>query len=168
MFVYLGALRLQGLMAPTSFREQRKYSFAEHPVLQGRPKLQRIGEDLREIDTGFLLHRGYCDPATVIEALRQMAEDQQPILYLLGDGTFVGDYVLHEIVSEVEQLDRLGQAVGIEVSVRLKEVPPESAEEQDLHRSSTPSPQPGDRVRSVPSGRSPVVEGNRRKLAGAA
>lgn len=168
MFVYLGALRLQGLMAPTSFREQRKYSFAEHPVLQGRPKLQKVGEELREKDMGFLLHRGYCDPAAAIAVLRMLAEDQEPFLFILGDGTFAGDYVIVEIASEVEQLDRLGQAVGIEVSLRLKEVPPESYEEQAASRTTTPDPQPGDRVRSVPTGRVPVVEANRAKLAGAA
>jgi phage protein U len=166
MFVYLGGLRLQGLMGPTDFREQRKYAFAEHPVVQGRPKLQKIGEELREIDTGFLLHRGYCDPATAIAALRSLAEAQEPFYFILGDGTFAGEYVVEEITSEVEKLDRAGQAVGIEVSVQLKEAPASSTGTAGAS-ATTPAAQQGARVRSTPSRGSTAAAANRAKLGAA-
>ena len=167
MFAYFGELKLEMSMAPTSFSEKREYAFAEHPVLQGRPQLQKIGENLREQDLAFRFHRGFCDPAAAIGLLRDLAEAQDAFLFVLGDGTFEGDYVITSIGSVVEMLDGSGAAVWIEVTVTLKEVPPERVVQAEQKRAKSPKPQKGARVRSAAKGKSSVASANRIKLAGA-
>lgn len=164
MFCYLGETRFERMKAPTKLSERRKYDFAEHGVLQGRPQLQRIGEALREISVDFRLHRGYCDPRAEIEALRVKAEAQEPLTFILGDGTIQGDYVIESIGSEIEALDRSGAVIWIDASMSLRECPPMRVAQYEQRRRKKPVPQKGKRVRSVPSGKSMVADANKQKL----
>lgn len=150
MFAAYGSLRFEVLSSPTSFSESRRYGFAEHPIVEGRPVLQKVGEELRSIHNTFRFHKGFCDPKASLESLRDLAEEQEPNTYILGDGTVEGEYVIEEIESTVEMLDKAGAAVWIDVTVRFREVAPEQVITVMRKVRKKPTPQPGRKTKSVP------------------
>ena len=150
MFAVLGELKFEMLLSPVSFSDRREYSFAEHPVVSGRPVVQKIGEACRERSVTFRFHKAFCDPDESIKNLHSLAEEQEPQMFVLGTGTFGGEYVIAEVESVVEMLDRSGAPVWIDASVRLKEVPPQQVVTTMRKVRKKPQPQPGKKTKSVP------------------
>lgn len=165
MFAAYGNLRFEVLSSPTSFSESRRYGFAEHPIVEGRPVLQKVGEELRSIYNTFRFHRGFCDPKMSLEALRELAEEQEPQMYTLGDGTVEGEYVIEEIEVVVEMIDQAGAPVWIDVTVRFKEVAPEQVVAVQRKKRKTPAPQPGARVSKPASATSATAADNRERIS---
>lgn len=165
MFAAIGNLKFELLLSPRSFSENRSYVFAEHAVALGRPTLQKIGEALRERSVSFLFHRGFCDPVSSIKSLYEIAEKQVAQVFVLGDGTFAGEYVIEKIEAVIEKLDDSGAPIWIGASLGLREVAQAQVVTAMRKASKEPQPQPGAKVRKVPDRKSAVVAENREKLA---
>ncbi len=165
MFAAYGNLRFEVLTSPTSFSESRRYGFAEHPIVEGRPVLQKVGEELRSIHNTFRFHKGFCDPKGSLEALRELAEEQEPKTYTLGDGTVEGEYVIEELEAVVEMLDGQGAAVWIDVTARFKEVAPEQVVAVQRQKTRTPDPQPGAKVQKPAAATAAPAAENREKIS---
>ena len=55
-----------------SFEQQSGQEFAEHALIEGKPRLQRIGAQLERIDIEVGLHHSFCSVATEIARLRDL------------------------------------------------------------------------------------------------
>lgn len=111
--------------------------FAEHKLIDGKPRLQWVGDKLDEINWSLVFHAGFCDPEAELQKLKKLIAGHvaAPLHYSSGD--YKGTFVPTECTVTNRQTMRDGTLVWLEASVSLKEyVQPPVLVEQ------TPSQQP--------------------------
>ena len=121
MWAMLGDIRMELLRAPETADLSTKYNYAEHPVIEGKPKLQWSGDALKERNWTIRLHRAFCDPDAVMTAMRSMADKHQALPLSLGSGQYLGRYVVTEIHEQMLVTDAAGATVAQTADLKLKE-----------------------------------------------
>lgn len=95
--------------------------YAEHARIEGKPRLQFIGERL----DGWLLklrfHVSYCDPEKEVTRLRKTMSVHMGMPFILANGDYKGDFVITDVSVTSEQTDPTGSLVSAEADMRLKE-----------------------------------------------
>ena len=121
MFAVLGDISFEVVGSPESFESVRAYSFAEHRVVESRPRLQWVGTDLERIKFELMLHSSVSDPAVRLARLRAAAASHlaQPLVF--GDGGFRGFFVIESLGVRSQQLSPSGAPIAIRVALALKE-----------------------------------------------
>ncbi len=117
----LGDLRFELLRAPESADLAIGHTYAEHAVIEGKPKLQWTGDALRERNWTIRLHHSFCDPDTVMTALRTAAAGHQALPLSLGTGTYLGRYVIVDISEETLFTGPTGRTMELAATLKLKE-----------------------------------------------
>ncbi|MDD2870131.1 phage tail protein [Neomegalonema sp.] len=165
------------MLGPISFRlpayfeglsTQRSWNYAQHDVIEGKPKLQYVGEELGEISIDLALHAAYCDPEAEMAKLRVAASMRQAMPLVYGSGHYAGLFVIRRIQSTARHMDGSGVLVALTARLALMEhdggggPPPDLREENDVARTSgaggktqraSPTPPPSGEASSVPSSR---------------
>ena len=77
MFAILGEIIFEVLTSPEAFRSTTDYHYAEHKVIEARPRLQWIATELQKISLELGFHVAFTSPATQMNRLRAAAEDHQ-------------------------------------------------------------------------------------------
>ncbi len=121
MFAVLGDILFQVVNSPGSIESVRRWDYAEHRVIESSPLLQWVGDDLERLDLGMLLHKSISDPLTSLTLLQTAADTHIALPLVLGNGQFVGTYVIVAMTVKMEQLSAVGDLIATEVRVRLKE-----------------------------------------------
>ena len=121
MFAVLGDISFEVVGSPERFESARSYGFAEHRVVESRPRLQWVGNDLERIKLELMLHSSFGNPAAKLARLRAAAATHlaQPLVF--GDGGFRGYFVIESIGVESQQLSASGAPISIRVALALKE-----------------------------------------------
>jgi phage protein U len=125
MFALLGDIPFQVVGSPEEFRDSSGYDYAEHRVVQARPRLQWLADDLMTIRLAMLLHRSFTDPAANLLLLRQTASTHAALPLVFGNGDLRGYFVITEIATLSRQLSGSGDLFAITVRLSLRESPPE-------------------------------------------
>jgi phage protein U len=123
MFAILGDVPFQVVGSPEAFSDSRGYDYAEHRVVQDRPQLQWLADDLVTIQLKMLLHRSFTDPAASLLGLRQAAETHTALPLVFGNGDFRGYFAITKIDTLSRQLTAAGDPFAISVHVALCESP---------------------------------------------
>lgn len=121
IFATLGKLEMSVLNAPTVMEIRRASVYAEHPLMGGKPLLQRTGEALDEIPLTVEFHIGWCDPAAQYAQLDKLRSDHQPLAFVFGTGDYLGTFVATDVGAALRQTDGTGALLSIECTVTLKE-----------------------------------------------
>ena len=121
MWGILGEIRFELLRAPEMADLTTRYNYAEHAVIEGKPKVQWTGDALRERNWTIRLHSTFCDPVAVMTAIRGMADQHQAQPLSLGTGEYLGRYVVTEIHELTLVTDALGATVAQTADLKLKE-----------------------------------------------
>lgn len=121
MYAQLGNIVFQGLKGFDTFRSKRETNFAQHAVIDGKPKLQRIGSNLEEVSLSLQFHASFCDPQVEASALEAARDAAEILPLLLGSGEFVGNFAIQTITKDIEDLDHLGNLKNLIVDVQLIE-----------------------------------------------
>lgn len=121
MFAQLGDVRFELLGSFTDFEEQHKAAFAKHEVLQGRPRLQAMGNDLTEVRFSLRLHWKLGNPDTAWRALLAAKEAQQAVSLVYGSGRFAGWWVIESLGGRTLITDDQGRTAARDVDVALTE-----------------------------------------------
>ena len=121
MWALLGDVQFELLFAPEQADLTARYNYAEHPVIEGKPKVQWTGDALKERNWTIRLHSVFCDPDVVMIAIRSMAGQHQAQALSLGTGEFLGRYVITEIHELTLVTDAAGGTVSQTADIRLKE-----------------------------------------------
>jgi phage protein U len=103
------------------------WGYAEHAVIEGKPKLQFTGPRLREVSLQFRLRRDWGDPEAMLGQLRALADAGTAGLLQRGDGRLIGLFVLTSLSDRPRWAVSSGRPVDIEASAQLKEYVPEDA-----------------------------------------
>lgn len=123
MFALLGDITFQVVGSPESLSDSRRYDYAEHRVIQDRPRLQWLADDLMTIRLEMLLHRSFTDPSASLLVLRQAAAAHMALPLIFGNGDFRGYFVITRIDTLSRQMSGSGDLFEIEVRVGLCESP---------------------------------------------
>lgn len=101
MSLILGTLRLPDLsVLAISSREGE--SFAAHDLLEGRRRLQHMGEAPPDVSVSLRLHVEWCDPSAVVESLRTLKRAGEPFAAVTAGGVALGTFVLVDLSQRVQ------------------------------------------------------------------
>lgn len=126
------------------------YRYAEHAVIEGKPLLQPLGEDLQTFEMQIRLDIAFCTPDTELAALRTYARGRQPVpLFQVTSDlrSYAGRYVIEEIVVDLRKRSE-GRIVRADLTLRLREYVPAEAlvvrpsPRRDFEREERPRPAP--------------------------
>lgn len=117
----LGDLTFRAVESPRGLSDGETYQYAEHKVIEGKPRLQWTGDGLRTIKLDMRWARNWCEPVAMLETLRAMAATHAAHALVYGDGTYPGSFVIEGIDRTIKDTDPSGAVTEIEVSVSLKE-----------------------------------------------
>ena len=81
-----------------------------------------MGKSLQELTLKIKLSTAFgTDPQKLLSAIYKNAEKEEPLPFILGDGTIVGKFVIEEIAKEWKRTDNKGRLLSVELEVKLKE-----------------------------------------------
>ena len=123
MFAILGDIPFQVVGSPESLSDSRGYDYAEHRVIQDRPVLQWLADDLETIQLEMLLHRSFTNPTVNLLLLLQAAETHTALPLVFGNGYFRGYFVIAKIDTLSKRLSGSGDLFAITVRLSLRESP---------------------------------------------
>jgi phage protein U len=125
VFAILGDVPFQVVGSPEALSDSRSYDYAEQRVVQARPRLQWLADDLMTIRLEMLLHLSLTDPAASLLVLQQAASIHSALPLVFGNGDFRGYFVITGIDTVSRQLSGVGDIQAITVRLNLRESPPE-------------------------------------------
>lgn len=120
-YALLGNIAFDLLNAPTAFDERRSATFAEHQVLEGKPKLQAMGLALTELTLELSLHHQLGAVESRYQQLIAAKEKQEALALVLGASKFKGHFVITALDSRTQFTDEQGNALARDVSLTLRE-----------------------------------------------
>ncbi len=121
MYAQLGSIVFEGLRSPTEFGGSHAASLAEHARIEGKPRLQKTGNQLQTRNLSLTLHASFCSPESVFASLVEACDASTIMPYILGNGIYVGDFVIETLDHDIIHADPIGNVVHMVVSVKLKE-----------------------------------------------
>lgn len=126
MFALLGEISFEVIGSPEVFESSRRFDYAEHRVVEDRPRLQWLATGLESITLAMLFHGSFSDPAAQLSALLGAAEDHQARALVLGNGVFRGLFVVETVATSDIQLGADAAPIAIRVQTKLREWVPGS------------------------------------------
>lgn len=123
MFAQLGAHVFQGLKTPTSLSDTEAVKYGQIPRINGKPAIQPMGAELKEIRLSILYSVDFCEPATEIEALKKSMRDYEVLSYITGGGQIIGKYVITSVETTTQRCDADGRVELAAVNINLTESP---------------------------------------------
>jgi len=144
MFAVLGDIEFEVLTSPTEFRARIPYTYAQHDVVEDKPKLQWIANALEEITLRVRWHAAFTNPYDQYINLRSRADEHLGLPLVFGNGNFRGYYVIEEIEEELQHCADDGSLIIVECTIRLKEfIPQSTVAVQEIPPGLQPSDQAG-------------------------
>jgi phage protein U len=126
MFALLGEIAFQAIGSPEAFESSRRFDYAEHRVVEDRPRLQWLAAELESVALEMLFHASFTDPAAQLAALMAAGDDHQARALVLGNGVFRGFFVVESVATRDIQLGADAAPIAIRVRARLREWAPGS------------------------------------------
>lgn len=103
-----------------NFTCQRRYSYARHDTISGKPALEFTGQTLKEVGfTMLFLSSLGVDPEEEVEKLAAMGESGEAHLLILGDKVY-GYWAIEELDEELKQWLK-GGSIHTAVSLKIVE-----------------------------------------------
>ena len=121
MFAALGEIQFEVVGSPDAYESAGAYDFAEQKVVESKPLLQWVGDDLERLKFELLWHASFTKPAAQLALLRAMAAEHLAWPLVFGNGDFRGFFVIESINVKSQQLSADGAPIAIRVALALKE-----------------------------------------------
>ena len=123
MFAVFGNIQFQIVGSPQTLVESRAYAYAEHRVIEARPQLQWMANDLTKLKLGILLHSSFTDPTAGLLSLYEAATSHTALPLVFGNGDFRGYFVIRALNTISRQLGSAGAIYAVNVEMELQESP---------------------------------------------
>ncbi len=121
MFAVLGEIQFEVVGSPEAYESAGAYDFAEQKVVESKPRLQWVGDDLERLKFELMWHASFTNPAAQLALLRATAAEHLALPLVFGDGGFRGFFVIESINVKSQQLSAGGAPIAIRVALALKE-----------------------------------------------
>ncbi len=127
MFAALGEIQFEVVGSPEGYDSAGAYEFGEQRVIESKPRLQWIGDDLQRLNFEMMWHSSFTNPAVQLALLRASAAQHLALPLVFGVGTYLGLFVIEAIKVKSMQMSDRGGLLAIRVAVALKEWIPDQA-----------------------------------------
>lgn len=120
-FATLGNIVFKVLSGPVALDTSSLVEFAEHKLIEGKPRLQFMGEGLDTISIQIEFHSQFCKPENELSKLRAAKTRHQALALVYGNGRYKGRYVITDLNESLRQTSQRGDIISLEVRLTLKE-----------------------------------------------
>jgi phage protein U len=122
MFAQLGKVRYELLKGFDSWSNGGADAvYAEHEVIGGKSRLQKTGDDLKELSLSLKLRANYCNPSQELALLDDYKTKGEILPLLLGNGNYVGDFVVTSTSNTVDECFADGTPIQITANLVIRE-----------------------------------------------
>ncbi len=121
MFAVLGDIQFEVIGSPESYESAAAYDFAEQRVIESKPRVQWVGDELEKLSFELMWHSSFTNPAAQLALLRATAAQHLALPLVFGNGGFRGFFVIESIKMRSQQLSASGAPIAIRVALTLKE-----------------------------------------------
>jgi phage protein U len=121
LFAVLGDFQFEVVGSPESYESADGYDFPEQRVIESKPRLQWVGDELERLNFELMWHASFTNPAAQLALLRATAATHLALPLVFGDGGFRGFFVIESIKVKSQQLSAGGAPIAIRVALALKE-----------------------------------------------
>ncbi len=121
MFAVLGEIQFEVVGSPEGYESASAYGFDEQRVIESKPRLQWVGDELERLSFELMWHSSFTNPAAQLALLRATAAQHLALPLVFGNGGFRGFFVIESIKMKSQQLSAGGAPVAIRVALALKE-----------------------------------------------
>ena len=121
MYALLGDIQFDLITYFDSFEADFGTDYAEHAVIDGKPRLQYMGDRLDEIRIELSFHASFCNPETELARLKNAVSSHEAMALILGNGDYKGWFVLTDVQSTSRQTDESGTLLALDASITLRE-----------------------------------------------
>jgi phage protein U len=125
-----GGVSMHALLGDISFNlithfedinETFSSNFAEHALIEGKPRLQWVGDNLDEINWHMVLHAGFCKPAMEMLKIKAAIARHEALPLIFANGDYKGYFVPTDVRAATKQLMRDGTLIWVEADLTLRE-----------------------------------------------
>lgn len=100
---------------------QRKASFAEHKILNGKGLLEYTGHDAATCSLKIDLNASMgINPKDELEKLRELFNNREVVNFMLGPDV-LGEWVIESMSENLKFIGRNGEIISAEINLTLKE-----------------------------------------------
>jgi phage protein U len=117
----LGEIQFEVVGSPEGYESTGAYGFDEQRVVESKPRLQWVGDELERLSFELMWHSSFTNPAAQLALLRATAAQHQALPLVFGNGGFRGFFVIESIKMKSQQLSAGGAPIAIRVALALKE-----------------------------------------------
>lgn len=121
MYAQLGTIRFEGLNGFSTLEESFAVNYAQHERINGKPRLEAVGDVLDTISFDMYLHADFVDPEASIEVIRNAMTNREILTLILGSGKVVGNFVIPNFTKSTEFTDPKGNIISATLSIELLE-----------------------------------------------
>lgn len=121
MYAQLGTIRFEGLNGFSTLEESFAVNYAQHERINGKPRLEAVGDVLDTISFDMYLHSSFVDPEASIEVIRTAMINREILTLILGSGKVVGNFVIPNFTKSTEFTDPNGNIISATLSIELLE-----------------------------------------------
>ncbi len=121
MWAVLGDIEFELRNQPSRQDDRATAEYAQHALIQGKPRLEWVGDGLDELTLELTLHALLGDPEAQIRRLKTAMRAHEPLPYVLGSGDYRGVYLITEVGTTTRRTDAQGRLISATVSVSLLE-----------------------------------------------
>ncbi len=121
MFAQLGNIQFNLITYFNFIEEVKKKGYSELKRLQGKPKLQKKGDELDRLTLQLKFHKSFCEPETEFNKIKEAMNSDEALPFVYGNGVYQGNYVIEQIKSSTKQTDSTGGIIAIESEIQLFE-----------------------------------------------
>lgn len=121
MYAVLGKVQFELITYFNGYEYRGGAQFAEHGLIDRKPRLQWTGDALDEVRIVLSFHHLFCDPEAELARLIQLLRTHEAAALVLGNGAFKGYFVLTELTATTRHTDRIGTLLGLEAAITLRE-----------------------------------------------
>jgi hypothetical protein len=111
MYAQIGDIILSGHYGFTAWSDEKGSNIIEHPLIESKPRLQKIGDELDKFNFSVNLNRGFVDIEAETARWNKLVSDSTVVPVTLGTGEFLGNFILTKIKKVVDQTDASGGIV---------------------------------------------------------
>ena len=126
MFAILGDIEFEVVGSPEGYESADGYDFPEQRVIESKPRLQWVGDELARLNFEMMWHASLTNPLEQLALLRATAAQHLALPLVFGDGEFRGFFVIESFKVKSQQLSASGVPIAIRVALALKEWIPDS------------------------------------------
>jgi phage protein U len=123
MYAQLGNIKFEALKGFETFTQDDEANYAQHALIKGKPKIERVGTNLKQIELAIMLHSAFTVPENDIAALQTSRINGDILTLTLGTGEVIADFVITKLKQTTNKTDGDGRLVWVNIEVSLLECP---------------------------------------------